>query len=50
MTLKQRINNLKVPVGSVDVVLDTDTYNEIDDQFAVAYLLRSKDKLCTKAI
>jgi len=50
MTLKQRINNLKVPVSSVDVVLDTDTYNEIDDQFAVAYLLRSNDKLCTKAI
>ncbi|MFW5737881.1 MAG: nucleoside hydrolase [Spirochaetota bacterium] len=25
------------------VVLDTDTYNEIDDQFAVAYLLRSAD-------
>ncbi len=34
-----------VPTGRVDVVLDTDTYNEIDDQFAVAYLLRSEDKL-----
>ncbi|MCL1952017.1 MAG: nucleoside hydrolase [Oscillospiraceae bacterium] len=29
------------PQGQVDVVLDTDAYNEIDDQFAIAYLLRS---------
>lgn len=33
-----------------DVVLDTDTYNEIDDQYALAYLLRSQDKLKIKAI
>ena len=45
-----RIRNLSVPKGSIDVVLDTDTFNEIDDQFALAYLLRSKEKLCTKAI
>lgn len=34
----------------VDVVLDTDACNEIDDQFAIAYLLRSDDRLRTKAI
>ena len=34
-----------VPTGRVDVVLDTDTYNEIDDQYAIAYLLRSEEKL-----
>lgn len=34
-----------VPTGRVDVVLDTDTYNEIDDQYAIAYLLRSQEKL-----
>lgn len=45
-----RMNNLSVPTGHVDVVLDTDAYNEIDDQFAIAYLLRSKEKLTTKAI
>ena len=27
---------LSRPTGPVDVVLDTDTYNEIDDQFAVS--------------
>lgn len=38
------------PVGNVDVVLDTDAYNEVDDQFAIAYLLRSAAKLRTCAI
>lgn len=38
-----------VPKGRVDVVLDTDTNNEIDDQFAVAYLLRSDDRLNCEA-
>ena len=50
MTNEQRIKNLSVPEGSIDVVLDTDAYNEIDDQFAISYLLKSKEKLKTKAI
>lgn len=32
------------------VVLDTDTYNEIDDQFAVAYLLRAYDLVEPEAL
>jgi len=35
----------EVPNRVVDVVLDTDTYNEIDDQFALAYLLRSPERI-----
>jgi len=50
MNAEQRLKNLQVPTGPVDVVLDTDAYNEVDDQFAIAYLLRSKDKLNTKAL
>ena len=50
MTNEQRIKNLLVPQGSVDVFLDTDAYNEIDDQFAISYLLKWKEKLNTKAI
>lgn len=50
MTNEQRIKNLSVPIGIVDVVLDTDAYNEIDDQFAISYLIKSKEKLQTKAI
>ncbi len=44
------LKRLEHPQGPVDVVLDTDTYNEIDDQFALAYLIRSGDKLNLKAI
>ncbi|MDD3278560.1 MAG: nucleoside hydrolase [Lachnospiraceae bacterium] len=44
------IKRLVKPQGKVDVVLDTDTYNEIDDQFAVAYLIKSEEKLNLKAI
>lgn len=50
MTNEQRLKNLAVPTGKIDVVLDTDAYNEIDDQFAISYLLRSDDKLNTKAL
>lgn len=32
------------------VVLDTDTYNEVDDQFALAHLLLSPDKVQVEAV
>ena len=38
------------PTGRVDAILDTDTYNEIDDQFALAYLLRSADRVRVRGI
>lgn len=44
------VMRLQKPKGKVDVVIDTDTYNEIDDQFAVAYLIKSDEKLNLKAI
>ncbi len=44
------LRRLQKPAGRVDVVLDTDTYNEIDDQFALSYLLRNEEKLCVQAI
>lgn len=50
MINEQRLKNLEIPDHRVDVVLDTDAYNEIDDQFAISYLLRSQDKLNTVAL
>ena len=50
MTTEQLIKNLEVPQGKIDVILDTDAYNEIDDQFAISYMLKSKEKLNVKAI
>ena len=45
MTQQQLIRNLQIPDGIVDVVLDTDAYNEIDDQFAIAYMLLSPERM-----
>ncbi|MBQ8165254.1 MAG: nucleoside hydrolase [Clostridia bacterium] len=50
MTEKQYLKNLTVPAERVDVVLDTDAYNEIDDQFAIGYMLGNKDRLNVKGI
>ena len=42
--------NLKMPEGVLDMVLDTDTYNEVDDQFALCYALLSPEKVNVQAI
>ena len=34
----------------INVILDTDTYNECDDQFALAYLLKIKINLILKRL
>jgi len=44
------IKNLERPESKIDVVLDTDAYNEIDDQFAIAYMFGNRQKLNIKAI
>jgi inosine-uridine nucleoside N-ribohydrolase len=44
MTNEQFLKNLQVPSGKIDVILDTDAFNEIDDQFAIAYMLKNKQK------
>ena len=50
MTNEMMLKMLERPAGCVDMVLDTDAYNEIDDQFAISYMLRSEEKLNVKAI
>ena len=46
-----RTKRLSFPAdGTVDMVLDTDTYNEIEDQFALVYTLLSPERLTVKAI
>ena len=48
----ERISNLakKEDNKKVNIILDTDIYNECDDQFALAYLLKSQDKFNIEAI
>lgn len=36
--------------NKINVILDTDTYNECDDQFALSYLIKSQDKFNIEAI
>src|SRR5690554_1634814 len=42
LTTEAREAILAPPTGRVTIVLDTDTKNEIDDQFAVVYALLSE--------
>jgi inosine-uridine nucleoside N-ribohydrolase len=49
-TAAQRLALLEPPAGKVQMVLDTDTYNEIDDQFALVYALLSPERLAVEAV
>jgi len=40
MTKESLIKRLERPEKCVRIVLDTDAYNEIDDQFAIAYMMK----------
>ena len=44
------MNRLERPKGKVRAILDTDAYNEIDDQFALAYMLKKTEKFDVKAV
>ncbi|MFS0724954.1 nucleoside hydrolase [Paenibacillus sp. 1P07SE] len=46
----QLIRRLEHPGRKVRMILDTDTYNEIDDQFAVIYALQSEDHVQVEAM
>lgn len=50
MKTEALIKLLEAPKEKVDIVLDTDAYNEIDDQFAIAYAMKSEDKIDLKAL
>jgi purine nucleosidase len=50
LTEIQRLERLTPPTGPVDIVLDTDTYNEVDDQFAVVYALLSPERINLQAL
>jgi purine nucleosidase len=45
-----RLKQLEPPKGKVRMVLDTDAYNEVDDQFALVYAVLSPERLQLEAI
>lgn len=50
LSAADRLRLLEPPKGRVRVVMDTDTFNEIDDQFAIVQMLLSKERLVVEAI
>lgn len=48
LTIEQRLKMLSKPAGIIDTVLDTDAYNEIDDQYAISLMIHSPEKLNVK--
>src|SRR5919205_1048162 len=46
----RRTTLLEPPQGHIQMVLDTDTFNEIDDQFALVYALLSPERITCEAI
>lgn len=49
MEMKELLKKIKEK-NVKNVILDTDTYNEVDDQYAIAYLLRAEDRVRLLAI
>jgi len=48
---KFTLDRLELPLtGILNMVLDTDTYNEVDDQFALVYALKSVERLNVQAV
>ena len=50
MDEQTRLGRLQPPSGRIRVVIDTDTYNEIDDQFAIVHALLSPERMDVEAI
>ena len=51
LTLEERMAKLAPRKnGILQVVIDSDTYNEVDDQFAITYALMSPDRLNVQAV
>ncbi len=47
---ERRLAMLRPREGRLRVVIDTDTYNEVDDQFAIAHALLSERRMTVEAI
>ena len=48
LTAKEKL--LYPPAGKIHLIIDSDAKNEVDDQFAIAWALRSKDRFYVDAV
>lgn len=47
---EERKQKLNVPTGKIHLIIDTDAKNEVDDQFAVSWALRSPERFEVDAV
>ena len=47
---EERRQKLNVPAGKIHLIIDTDTKNEVDDQFAVSWAIRSPERFIVDAV
>jgi purine nucleosidase len=51
LSLTQRMELLDIPLeGKIPVVIDSDTFNEIDDQYAIAWAMLNSERIDLQAI
>ena len=50
ITPEERRQRLEPPRKKIHAVIDSDTYNEVDDQFAISYAMLSPEKIQMEAI
>ncbi len=50
LTDQERRERLSIPLGKLPLIIDTDAKNEIDDQFAIAWALRSPERFDVRAV
>ena len=50
MNNKELLERLQHPGKKLHIVLDTDTYNEVDDQFALTYAVNSPEAIHVEAV
>ncbi len=50
LTDEEREKKTLVPAGRVNIVIDSDTKNEVDDQYAIAWAAKEKERLNLQAV
>lgn len=50
LTEQHRLERMTVPAGKIRIVIDSDAKNEVDDQFAISWALRSPERFCVEAV
>ncbi len=50
LTNEEIHSRLQIPAGKLHLVIDSDAKNEVDDQFAIAWALRSKERFQVDAV